>query len=666
MKIFVDGKEVIIKDDERNLLEALKNVGIEIPNLCYLSETSVYGACRLCLVEVDGKSIVTSCNLKPYEGMVVRTNTPEIYEIRKGILEILLASHNRDCTTCERNGSCKLQEYAEAFGIRKIRFDNILKDGGIDDTSPVVRDNTKCILCGDCVRVCEEVQGVAAIDIAGRGFLSRVTSVFEHSLSDVECVYCGQCVAYCPTGALSIRNDIDKLYKVLKSKKKVVIGMIAPAVRSAIQEEFKLESDLFIAGRLNTFLKMLGFSKIFEVPFGADLVAYEEAHEFLNRLEKREKLPQFTSCCPAWVKYVEEFYPSYIENLSTVKSPQQAMGSVVKEIYSKEIGVSKEDIYLVSIMPCTAKKFEAEREEHKGVVDLVITTKELAQMIKASGIDISSIKPEPFDKPFNLYSQGGLDFGKTGGVLGTVLAVINHKVKVKNVKEEEIDKGIRLFNVELVNGRNIKAMAVHSLGKAKRVLRDIKEGILDVDIIEVMACSFGCIGGGGQPYPNDSKIRQKRAKILSDMVNINPIASPQENPYLMELYEKHFEHPLSHKTHEILHTYYSPKRRVPEQEVEILPLPVPEEEKIKVRVCLGTSCYLKGSYKILSDLIEIIRKEEWAKNIEVVGTFCTENCSNAPNVLIDDILISGADINKVKEMLMGYVRRKQKGVSDVS
>ncbi|MFN3699033.1 MAG: [Fe-Fe] hydrogenase large subunit C-terminal domain-containing protein, partial [Dictyoglomus sp.] len=597
--------------------------------------------------------------------MFVRTNTPEIYEIRKGILELLLASHNRDCTTCERNGSCKLQEYAEVFGIRKIRFANIPKDSKVDDTAPIVRDNSKCILCGDCVRVCEELQGVAAIDIAGRGFISKVVPAFEHNLADTECVYCGQCTAYCPTGALSIRNDIDKLYKALKDKNKVIIGMIAPAVRSSIQEEFKLESDIFIAGRLNAFLKMIGFSKVFEVPFGADLVAYEEAYEFIERLEENERLPQFTSCCPAWVKYVEEFYPDYIENLSTVKSPQQALGSIIKEIYSKESGIAEEDIYLVSIMPCTAPPFEAEREEHKGVVDLVITTKELAQMIKASGIDISNLKPEVFDRPFNLYSQGGLNFGKTGGVLGTVLTVVDNKLKIKSFEEAEIEKGIRLFNIELSNGKKVKAMAVHSLGKAKKVMQNLKEGILDVDIIEVMACSFGCIGGGGQPYPNDTAKREKRAKILSEIASTNPITSPNEVPYLIELYNKYLDHPLSHKAHEILHTSYSPKRRVPEEDIEILPLPVSEEEKIRVRVCLGTSCYLKGSYNILSELIDIVRKEEWAKNIEVVGTFCTENCSNAPNILVDDILISRADINKVKEMLMDYVKRKQ-GVSDVS
>ncbi|MEN2983957.1 MAG: [Fe-Fe] hydrogenase large subunit C-terminal domain-containing protein [Dictyoglomaceae bacterium] len=665
MKIYVDGKEVIIRDDERNLLEALKNVGIEIPNLCYLSETSIYGACRLCLVEVDGKNIVTSCNLKPYEGIVIRTNTPEIYEIRKGILELLLASHNRDCTTCERNGSCKLQDYAEAFGIRRIRFDSLTRDSKIDNTSPVVRDNSKCILCGDCVRVCDEVQGVSAIDVAGRGFASKVVPSFDHSLSEVECVYCGQCVAYCPTGALSIRNDIDKLYKVLKNKNKIIIGMIAPAVRSAIQEEFKLDGDLFIAGRLNSFLKTIGFSKVFEVPFGADLVAYEEAHEFLERIERGKNIPQFTSCCPAWVKYVEEFYPSYIENLSTVKSPQQALGSIIKEIYVQENGIPKENIFLVSIMPCTAKKFEAEREEHKGVVDLVITTKELAQIIKASGINISFLKPEPFDKPFNLYSQGGLNFGKTGGVLGTVLSVIDNKLKIKSLREEEIEKGIRLFNIELSNGKKLRAMAIYSLGKAKKIMRDIKEGILEVDIVEVMACSLGCIGGGGQPYPNDSITRLKRAKVLSEIASINPISSPEENPYLMELYNKYLDHPLSHKTHKILHTNYSPKRRVPEKDIEILPLPVSEEEKIKVRVCLGTSCYLKGSYKILSELIELVRKEDWANNIEVVGTFCTENCSNAPNILVDDILITEANINKIREMLIEYAKRKQR-ISDVS
>jgi len=656
MKIYVDGREVIIGDNERNLLEALKKVGIEIPNLCYLSEASIYGACRLCLVEVNGKNIVTSCNLKPEEGMIIRTNTPEIYEIRKGILELLLASHNRDCTTCERNGSCKLQEYAEAFGIREIRFDSVRKDGGIDKLSPVVRDNSKCILCGDCVRVCEELQGVAAIDIAGRGFASKVTPAFEHSLADVECVYCGQCAAYCPTGALYVRNDIDKVYNALKKKDKVVIGMIAPAVRTAIQEEFGMEKDLFVAGRVSSFLKMLGFAKVFEVPFGADLVAYEEAHEFLDRLEKGEKLPQLTSCCPAWVKYVEEFFPTYIDNLSTVKSPQQALGTVIKEIYSKEIGVSKEDIFLVSIMPCTAKKYEAERSEHNGIVDAVLTTKELIQMIKASGIKLSDLTPEAFDKPFNLYSQGGLDFGKTGGVLGTVLSVINDKVKIKEFNEEEIEKGIRLFNITLGDGKKVKAMAVFNLGNAKKVMKDIKEGILQVDIIEVMACGYGCIGGGGQPYPNDTAVRKNRTKILKDMVSINPIKTPTENPYLMDLYNKYLKHPLSHETHHLLHTTYSPKRRVPEEDIEILPLPLPDEEKVKVRVCLGTSCYMKGSYKILSDLIELVRKEDWAKNIEVVGTFCTENCDKSPNVMINDILISEANTDRVKEMLKKYVK----------
>ncbi|PMQ02020.1 MAG: iron hydrogenase [Dictyoglomus sp. NZ13-RE01] len=655
MRIYVDGREVEIDGKERNVLEALKKVGIEIPNLCYLSEASIYGACRLCLVEMDGK-IVPSCNLQPKEGLSIKTNTPEIYEIRKGILELLLASHNRDCTTCERNGSCKLQEYAKAFGIRDIRYENLVRSEIKDVSSPIVRDNSKCILCGDCVRICEEVQGVSAIDFAGRGFKTDVIPAFNHELKDTECVYCGQCVAYCPTGALSIRNDVSKLYKALSQKDKVVIGMIAPAVRSAIQEEFNLKEDVLISGKINAFLKMLGFSKVFEVPFGADLVAYEEAYEFLERWRKGDRLPQFTSCCPAWVKYVEEFYPQYIDNLSTVKSPQQALGSIIKEIYAKEEGINKDDIFLVSIMPCTAKKYEAEREEHKGVVDVVLTTRELAQIIKASGINIQEILPETFDRPFNIYSQGGLSFGKSGGVLGAVLSVLKDEVKIKNIKNEEVEKGIRRIEIELEDGEKIVGMVIFSLGKAKKVMNYIKHKILDADIIEVMACAYGCVGGGGQPYPNDSKIRENRARILKEFSNIMPISSPQENPYLMNLYSKYLGNPLSESSHKVLHTTYSPKRRIPENEVPILPLPLPEEEKIKVKVCLGTSCYMKGSYKILNGLLDLVKKEDWARNIEVVGTFCTENCDKSPNVIINDKIINEADFEKVKEILKEYVK----------
>ncbi len=644
MKVFVNDRQVELKDDSRNLLEALKEVGIEIPNLCYLSETSVYGACRMCLVEIDG-NIVTSCTVKPKEGMRIKTNTPQIYELRRGILELILATHNRDCTTCERNGSCKLQRYAEEFGIRNVRFSQISKNTNTDRSSPIIRDNSKCILCGDCVRVCEEVQGIGVIDFAYRGFSTQVVPVFETELSKTECVYCGQCVAHCPTAALSFRNDLDKLYQALSSGK-TVIGMIAPAVRVAIQEELSMDADTAMAERLVAFLKTSGFAKVFDVAFAADLVAYEEAHEFYQRILNGEKLPQLTSCCPAWVKYVEQFYPRYVENLSTVKSPQQALGTVIKKIYAKKMGINPENIVLVSFMPCTAKKFEAEREEHLGTVDLVLTTKELSQMIKASGINLKQLTPEPFDRPFGISSQGGLNFGKTGGVFSTVVEVIRDEIGITQELYSDLQPGVKSATLKLKDGKTVTGLVVFGLSNARNVMKKITEKALSADIIEVMACNYGCVGGGGQPYPNDSKARQNRAKILKETAGTKAIYSPVENYYLQKLYQEEFK---DEHTRHMIHTTYKPRKRVDSNDIEILPLP--KEDKTTVRVCLGTSCYMKGSYKILSELVELVKQGDLDSDIEIVGTFCLENCGKSPNVMVDDKLISEATVEKIKEVL---------------
>lgn len=645
MKVFVNEREIELKDGSRNLLEALREVGIEIPNLCYLSETSIYGACRMCLVEIDGKEIVTSCTTKPREGMKIKTNTPQIHELRRGILELLLATHNRDCTTCERNGSCKLQKYAEEFGIRNVRFSQINKNTKTDKSSPIIRDNSKCILCGDCVRVCEEVQGIGVIDFAYRGFSTQVTPVFETELSKTECVYCGQCVAHCPTAALTFRNDLDRLYQALSSGK-TVIGMIAPAVRVAIQEELSTDSDTAMAERLVTFLKMSGFSKVFDVAFAADLVAYEEAHEFYERVISNQRLPQLTSCCPAWVKYIEQFYPKYVENLSTVKSPQQALGTIIKKIYAKKMGINPENIVLVSFMPCTAKKFEAQREEHLGTVDLVLTTKELSQMIKASGINLKQLTPEPFDRPFGISSQGGLNFGKTGGVFATVVEVIRDEIGISNEEYQDLQPGVKSATLTLKDGRTVKGLVVFGLANARDVMKKVMEKVLDIDIIEVMACNYGCVGGGGQPYPNDSKVRQNRAKILKETAGIKAINSPTENYYLQKLYQEEFK---DEHTRHMIHTIYRPRKRVESEDIEILPLP--KEDKTTVKVCLGTSCYMKGSYKILSQLVESVKKGDLDDEIEVVGTFCLENCGESPNVMVNDKLISEATLEKIKEVL---------------
>lgn len=658
MKIYVDNKPLIINEGERNLLEALRTVNIEIPNLCYLSEASVYGACRMCLVQVNDKELSPACVLKPYEGIRIRINTPDLYKLRKGILELVLASHKRDCPTCERSSSCKLQKYSEVFGIRNIRYDELSREEDvIDPESPIVHNNQRCILCGDCVRVCHEIQGVGAIDFAHRGFQSRVSPAFNKRLSEVECVYCGQCVAYCPTGALSVRNDLDEVFDMLKTKNQVLVAMIAPAVRVAISEEFSNTTpDMFSIGKITAFLRSIGFNKIYDVTFGADLVAYEEALEFSQRLKEGKNLPQFTSCCPAWVKFVEEFYPQYLPNLSTVKSPQQAMGSLIKKYLSTEMNISEESISVVSIMPCSAKKFEASRNEFNHAVNLVLTTTELAQLIRASGRDLNTIDPEPLDKPFGLYSSSGLSFGRTGGVVESVVKVLSDSIKIKEVNKSYLENGIHQTEVNTEDGKVLKALNIYGLGNAKKAMELLKKGMLYTDIIEVMSCNYGCIGGGGQPYPNDSRKRDERTKWINDMCKTNMLDNPQENPYLHPVYTQYLKEPLSKESHELIHTHYNPRRRVTEQEIEILPLPLPAEEKVVVKFCLGTSCYMKGSYNLLTDFIESIKSESWANQIEVVGTFCTEKCDKSPNIIVNNIIISEANINKVREVVSREIR----------
>ncbi|HHX39237.1 MAG TPA: 4Fe-4S binding protein, partial [Armatimonadetes bacterium] len=428
----IDGKEVRI-EGERNLLEVIRKAGIDIPTFCYHSHLSVYGACRLCLVEVEGRGIVGSCSTPPEPGMKVKTTTQEIREIRKIAVELLLANHEKTCPTCSKSATCQLQEIARRLGVDEVRFKSTHEPVPVDRSSPsLVRDPNKCILCGDCVRVCHEIQGIGAIDFAHRGSSTAVLPAFGKDLKHVECVYCGQCASVCPTGALTVKSEIDAVWEALSDPKKKVVAQIAPAVRVAIGEHFGLAPGTVSMGQTVAALKAMGFDQVYDTSFAADLTVIEEANEFLARKEKGERLPIFTSCCPAWVKFAEQYYPSLLPHLSSCRSPQQMFGSIAREVLPEKLGVDNKDLVIVSIMPCTAKKFEAKQEKfiQDGIADVdhVLTTQELGRMIEAQGLRFSRLEPESLDMPFGFKTGAGVIFGTSGGVTEAVLRYAVEKV----------------------------------------------------------------------------------------------------------------------------------------------------------------------------------------------------------------------------------------------
>lgn len=628
---------------ERNLLEVIRKSNIEIPTFCYHSELSTYGACRMCVVDINGRGIVTSCTTKPEEGLEVKTHTKEVRNIRKVALELLLANHDRNCTSCVKSGSCKLQVLANDLCVEEIRFKSTDVKQPLDLSSDaLVRDPNKCILCGDCVRACYEIQDIGAIDFAHRGCNVTVLPAFGKGLAQVECVDCGQCARVCPTGSLTPRYNINEVWKELDNPKKTVVVQIAPAVRVAIGELFGMKPGTLLIGQIVSALKMLGFDKIFDTSFSADLTVIEEANEFILRKTENNNLPQFTSCCPGWVKFAEQYYPEYLPNLSTCKSPQQMFGAIAKEILPEQLGVKREDLVVVSIMPCTAKKVEANRIEFSDgkekEVDFVLTTQELAAMIKQAGIKFESLTPDSLDLPMGFKTGAGVIFGNSGGVSEAVLRYAYEKingVKLSNVDFSEVRGEDALREAEIkMNGTSVKMAIVSGLKNTRTLLEKVKKGEAQFDIIEVMACPGGCIGGAGQPFILDQSTKKERTRSLYDCDKTLQMHKSQDNPYIQELYKNLLIEPGSHKAHKLLHTTYKNRKRIMETELSVID--GSDSQKLEVKVCVGTNCYVKKSQKLIAQMIDYVENKGLSNSIDVNATFCMEKCGEGPNVMIGD------------------------------
>ena len=570
VKLKIDNIEVEVEEGT-TILEAARQVGIDIPTLCFLKEINEVGECRMCIVEVEGmRGFATSCIQKVSEGMVVHTNTPAVVDARKVVLDLILSNHKIDCLKCVRSGNCELQKVAKQMNVQDIEFTGEMKHHEIDDKSPsIVRDFDKCILCGRCVATCKKVQEIGAIERSNRGFETCISTVDGKSLNDVNCTFCGQCIMNCPTGALHEKETIDEVWEKLRDPETTVIVQTAPAVRASIGEEFDMPIGTNAEGKMVTALKRLGFDKVFDTNTGADFTIMEEANEFIKRFKEDDNMPMITSCCPGWVKYAEMNYPELLSHLSSCKSPHEMFGALLKSYYAEKEKLDPKKIYVVSIMPCIAKKFEAEREQlytdDMRDVDNVITTRELARMIKQANIDLSKLPDGKFDDPMGEATGAAAIFGTTGGVMEAALRTAQDVLTGKDLKEIDFEavrgkKGIKRATVEIA-GKTIKIVVASGLSNAHKIMEEIKSGKADYQFVEIMACPGGCIMGGGQSIKSakirlDNDVRKLRAECLYTIDEKSTIRKSHENPVLKKIYKDYLGEPLGEKSHHLLHTHY--------------------------------------------------------------------------------------------------------------
>lgn len=570
MKLEINNRTVEAHDGD-TLLAAARRAGIDVPTLCHYEGLPPSGACRLCVVEVEGhRGLVPSCAFPAAAGLKVRTHSARAVEARRTLVELLLANHPDDCLYCARNGECQLQDLAAGLGVRRRRLFGARLPAKLDVASPaIVRDPAKCILCGKCVRACEEVQAVGAIDFVGRGSRAHVGPAFDEGLNVSSCVNCGQCVTVCPTGALTETRAVDEVLAALADPSRIVVVQHAPSVSVSLAEEFGLKAGLDVDGPLVTALRRLGFRWVFDTAFTADLTIMEEASELARRLATDQPLPMMTSCSPGWIKFVEQFYPEFIPNLSTCKSPQQMLGAVVKTFLATRLGVDPGVIYSVAIMPCTAKKFEAGRPEMgrngQQDIDAVLTTRELAEMIRMHGLDLASLPPDAADTPFGERTSAGKLFGASGGVAEAAVRTAQYLLTGQAGEPPKVQalrglEGVKVFKAG-VGGREIGVAAVSGLGNARRVLEQVKAGRSDLHFIEVMTCPGGCINGGGQPRTASPDAVRARMAALYAIDRDAAVRASHLNPGVQRLYADFLDEPLSHRCHDLLHTTY--ERRTP-------------------------------------------------------------------------------------------------------
>ena len=567
----IDDKDVCVEEGT-TILAAARQAGIDIPTLCFLKDINEIGDCRMCITEVEGrKGFATSCIQKVEEGMNVKTHSPAVMEARRTILDLILSNHQRDCLTCTRNGNCELQNLAVKFNVTGVEYEGERNKHNIDEISPaIVRDFNKCILCRRCVAVCKNIQKVGAIDCINRGFSSCISTVGDHSLNDVNCTFCGQCIEACPVGALREKDSTKEVWQKLKDPETMVIVQTAPAVRVALGEEFGMPIGTNVTGKMVASLKRLGFDKVFDTNTGADFTIMEEGTEFIERLKNNGNLPLITSCSPGWVKYIEMNYPENIKYLSSCRSPHEMYGAILKTYYAEKNNIDPKKIFVVSVMPCIAKKYERQRNELKNNglydVDSVITTRELARMIKQANIEFTSLEDEKFDDPLGEASGAGAIFGVTGGVMEAALRTVSEVLTGKELDKIDFEqvrgqKGIKRASVK-IGDKEVKIVVASGLGNAQTIMEEIKSGKADYQFVEIMACPGGCIMGGGQPIKS-AKIREtvdvgaKRAAAMYSIDEKSVIRKSHENPIIKKIYKEYIGEPGGHIAHELLHTHYS-------------------------------------------------------------------------------------------------------------